>query len=245
MNESQLFFKIAENFNTFSVCSEEDVKFLRSVFRDKKEIRQNIRYIFENHHKIIKSPIKLEIMYLMLDSCFKNNFEDIEICACLIIFKELFSLSFKRNTKMDLFSKFKYFVLRYAMDRPPHQIGIFQKNTVEKITDFFIENIYKKYELLTYLLTKKSLIELENKELLEIRMPHILDLELAQELLPRSCKILKQYTENKKPKTELEQKIDMILEWERERLDAFMEEKFDEQDKEFNEKVEELMKKKK
>jgi hypothetical protein len=245
MNESQLFFKIAENFKVFSVSSEEDVKFLRSISNDKKELRNNIKIIFEKHRKIKKSNLKLEILNLMIDACFKNNFEDIEICACLTIFKELLSLSFRRNTKFDLFDKFKYFVLRHAMDRPPHQIGIFKKHTVEKITDFFIENIYKRYELLTYLLTKKTFIELENKELLEIRMPHILDLELAQELLPRSCKILKQYTENKKPKTELEQKIDLILEWERERLDAYMEEKFDEQDAEFNTKLEEIMKKKK
>ena len=105
--------------------------------------------------------------------------------------------------------------------------------------------MYKRYELLTFLLTKKKFLQLENKELLEIRMPHVLDLDLAQECLPRSCKILKQYTENRKPKSELEQKIEAVLEFEREKLDDYLETKFEFQDEEFNKKVEEMMKKKK
>ena len=48
MNESQLFFKIAENFNVFSVCSEEDVKFLRSISNDKKELRKKINDKFSD-----------------------------------------------------------------------------------------------------------------------------------------------------------------------------------------------------
>jgi len=245
MNEKELFLKIAENFSVFSCCCEEDVKFLKALHSKKNELRKNLRVLFENHPKIIKSNLKLEMFFLLIDFCFKNNFEEIEICALLTIFKELFSLSFRRNTKMDFFNKFKHLVLKHAMDRPPHQIGIFNKATVEKITDFFIENIYKKYELLTYLLTKKKFLELENKELLEIRMPHVLDLDLAQECLPRSCKILKQYTENRKPKTELEQKIEAVLEFERDRLDLYLENKFEIQDDEFNKKVEEMIKKKK
>jgi hypothetical protein len=245
MNEKELFYKIAENFEVFSCCSEEDVRFLKALHSNKNELRKNIRLIFESHPKIIKSSIKIETFVLLIDFCFKNNFEEIEICALLTIFTELFSLSFRRNTKMDFFNNFKHLVLKHAMDRPPHQIGVFKKTTVEKITDFFIENVYKRYELLTYLLTKKKLLELENKELIEIRMPHVLDLDLAQECLPRSFAILKQYTENRKPKTELEQKIEVILEFEREKLDVYLEGKFEVQDEEFNKKVEEMMKKKK
>lgn len=245
MNDNDLFYKIAENFNVFSCCSEEDVRFLRAISSNKAELRKNIRIIFEGHPKITKNQIKIEMMFLLVEFCFKNNFEEIEVCALLTIFRELFSFSFRRITKMDFFNKFKHFVLKHAMDRPPHQIGVFNKSTVEKIIDFFIENVYKKYELLTCLLTKKKLLELENKEIIEVRMPHILDLELAQECLPRSFKILKQYTENRKPKSELEQKIEMILEFERDKLDKFLESKFETQDVEFNKKVEEMLKKKK
>jgi len=60
-----------------------------------------------------------------------------------------------------------------------------------------------------------------------------------------SAKILKPYYENKKPKSELEQKIEAILEFERERLDKVLEAKFSQQDEAFNKKVEELVKKKK
>lgn len=245
MNENELFYKILENFKVFSCCSEEDIKFLRVIAVNKNELRKNIRIIFQNHQKIIKSSIKIELVFLLSDFCFKNNLEDIEICALYTIFTDLLTSSFRRNSKLDLFNKFKHLVLKHSMDRPPHQIGIFKKKTVEKITDFFIENIYKRYEILTFLLTKKKLIELDNKEILEVRMPHILDLELAQECLPRSCKILKQYTENKKPKSELEQKIEIILEFERDKLDQYLEDKFEVQDEDFNKKVEEMIKKKK
>jgi len=245
MNEKELFYKIAENFEVFSSCGEEDIRFLKTMQSNKNELRKNIRIMFKNNPKTIKSSPKIEMIFLLIDFCFKNDFEEIEICALLTIFKELFSLSFRRNTKMDFFNKFKHLVLKHAMDRPPHQIGIFNKKTVEKITDFFIENIYKRYELLTYLLTKNKFLELENKELLDIRMPHVLDLDLAQECLPRSYKILKQYTENRKPKTEMEQKIEAVLEFEREKLDVYLEGKFESQDEEFNKKIEEMMKKKK
>ncbi len=245
MNEKELFYKIAENFNVFSCCSEEDIGFLKALRTNKNELRKNITIIFEGYPKIVKSNIKIEMIFSIVDFSFKNNFEELEICALLNIFKELFSLSFRRNTKMDFFNKFKHLLLKHSMDRPPHQIGIFNKKSVEKISEFFIENIYKKYELLTYLLTKKKLFELSNKELFKVRMPHVLDLDLAQECLPRTFKILKQYTENKKPKTEIEQKIEAVLEFERERLEIYLENKFELQDEEFNKKIDEMMKKKK
>ena len=59
------------------------------------------------------------------------------------------------------------------------------------------------------------------------------------------AKILRQYFESHRPKTELEQKIEMVLEFEREKLDKKMEKIFKEQDDDFNAKIEELFKKKK
>ena len=72
-----------------------------------------------------------------------------------------------------------------------------------------------------------------------------MDIEMGEETLPRQNKILKNYYENKRPKTELEQKIELVLDFERERLDKILQEKFHEQDEVFNKKVEELLSKKK
>ena len=63
--------------------------------------------------------------------------------------------------------------------------------------------------------------------------------------MPRNAKILRQYFESHRPKTELEQKIEMVLEFERDKLDKKMEKIFQEQDSDFNAKIEELLKKKK
>jgi hypothetical protein len=96
-----------------------------------------------------------------------------------------------------------------------------------------------------YMLTKNKEIQLSDKEIFDVKLPHVLSLEMASEILPRNSKILRQYTENKKPKTELEQKIEQVLEFEREILYKKMEEVFTIQDQNFNKKLEELLKKKK
>ena len=70
------------------------------------------------------------------------------------------------------------------------------------------------------------------------------DVSLGNGVILSNTKILSQYFESHRPKTELEQKIEMIFEFEREKLDKKMEKIFEEQDTEFNSKVKELPKKK-
>ena len=74
---------------------------------------------------------------------------------------------------------------------------------------------------------------------------HLLKNSEATEVLPRNSKILRQYFESRRPKTELEQKIEIVLDFERNRLDKQMEKIFAEQDEVFKNKVDELLKKKK
>ena len=96
-----------------------------------------------------------------------------------------------------------------------------------------------------YSLTKKVNIDLDTRELSLYELPKIDNLENATEILPRNAKNLRQYFESRRPKTELEQKIEMVLEFERERLDQKMEKIFEEQDIQFNQRADELLKKKK
>ena len=96
-----------------------------------------------------------------------------------------------------------------------------------------------------YCLTKKINIDLDTRELSLYELPRVNDLECATEILPRNAKNLRQYFESRRPKTELEQKIELVLEFERERLDQKMEKIFEEQDIAFNQRVDELLKKKK
>ena len=131
------------------------------------------------------------------------------------------------------------------MNRFFMQIGVLKKETIYLITDFFIEYIYKRFNMIHYCLTTKENIVLETRESINYDLPKVDDLSLGTEIIPRNAKILRQYFESHRPKTELEQKIEMVLEFEREKLDKKMEKIFQEQDSDFNAKIEELFKKKK
>jgi hypothetical protein len=243
-------FKIiaAKNFGVFSLCSEEDVDFLKSIYKDKDQLRMNItNMLLIQDPKNLKSITRMELFCLLTDFLFEKcgAITNMEVCALYSIFWETLTLSFKKNSKQVIYAKFKSAVVRHAMDRPPNQIGILTKATIEQVTNFFIDNIYSRFNFLSYMLKKNKAMEIVNKDMFEVHLPHILNIEMAIETLPRNVKILKQYTENRKPKSDLEKKIEMILEFEREKLDSKLEEKFAAQDAVFNKKLDEILSKKK
>ena len=247
MSDNNNFYKIAENFGVFALCSEDDVDYLKSIYKDKEKLRENLKNMIVALDEKLKSVTKTTLFCLLTDFLFEKckEIKNIEICSIYSIFWDTMRLSFRKHSKKEIFDFFKKSIIRHSMDRPPYQIGILTKETIDKITNFFVDNIYMRFELLKYMMCKKKNIEVVNKDLLEIKLPHILDLDLAVETNPRKIKILKQYTENRKPKTELEQKIEMILDLERENLDKKLDDKFAIQDQVFNKKIEELIGKKK
>ena len=131
------------------------------------------------------------------------------------------------------------------MDRFSSQIGILRKETYYLMTNFFVDVISRRFHMLHYTLTSKIDIDIDSREIISYNLPKVEDLSEGTEILPRNAKILRQYFESRRPKTELEQKIEIVLEFERDKLDQKMDKIFAEQDAEFNEKVDELLKKKK
>ncbi len=213
--------------------------------KDKFTLTEQFRVFLDFLEYNTKSESIIEIFVNLLDFCVKNNFSNLEICAIYSIYYQTLNLSFLTQGKVEIFNFFKNLLIKHSMDRPPYQIGIFKKANMELIVDYFIENVYKKFELLKFLLTNKQNIEIVNTELMSISFPHVLGLEFGQEILPRQMKILKQYYENKRPKSEFEQKVEMIMEFERDVLDKNLEIQFKKQDEEFQKKLEDLTKKKK
>jgi hypothetical protein len=248
MIEKEIFNQIAaKNFGVFSLCSQEDIDYLRSIYKDKDSLRTNIALMLViQDTRNLKSITRVEIISLLTEFLFDkcDGINNIEICALYSIFWETLNLSFKKNSNQAIYSHFRKLIVRHAMDRPPYQIGILTKSTIEKISIFYIDNIYSRYNILSYMLKKNKAMEIVNKDMFEVRQPHVLNLAMAIETLPRNVKILKQYTENKKPKSDLEKKIEMILEFEREKLDVKLEEKFVLQDQVFNKKLDEILAKK-
>jgi hypothetical protein len=246
MENKEVFYKIAENFKVFALCSEADVEYLKTIYKDKETLRQNIKNMIQCDDEKIKNKTKIELFCLLSEFCFNHEINNIEICALYSIFWDTLRLSFRKNSKTDVFNFYKNSLIKHAMNRPPYQINIFKKETIELVSLFFIDNIYKRFEFLKYLMSKKKEIVLNNKDIFEVSLPHILNLDLGSEILPRNAKILKQYSENRKPKSELEQKIDTVLEFVRENvMDKILEEKFAQQDGVFLKKMDEITKKRK
>ena len=238
--------KICRNFEVFMIISSEShAEHLKGLLKDKVSLYESFREIIGILEYNVKSESIIEIYIGLLDFCVRNNFSNLEICAIFSIYNRTLQLSFFTHKKMDIFNFFKNLVIKHSMDRPPYQIGIFRKVNMELIVDYFIENIYKKFELLKFLLENKQNYDIVNTEIMNITFPHVIGLEFAQETLPRQLKILKPYYENKRPKSEFEQKVDAIMEFERDILDKNLEKSFKKQDEEFQKKLEELSKLKK
>jgi len=240
------FIKICNNFQVYLVIgSENEAEQLKGLMKDKLTLIEQLRTLIDFSEYSVKSESKLEIFVNLLEFCIKNNFSNLEICAIFSIYHRTLNKSFLTHSKMDIFNHFKNLLIKHSMDRPPYQIGIFKKINMEHIVDYFIDNVYKKFELLKFLLTNKQNIEIINTEIMHISFPHVLGLEFGQEILPRQLKILKPYYENKRPKSEFEQKVEVIMEFERDVLDKDLEKAFKKQDEEFQKKLDELAKKKK
>lgn len=241
----EVYRNILKGFGIFSILKESDVEELRTISKDKNKVTSYLNRRLELSIENIKHLTKLEIFVLLTIFCFQVNLEIYEICSLFSIMWDILNLNFRKNSKKRVFEIFKESLIKHSVDRPPFQIGIYRKSSLEAISVFFIENIYTKFELIQYLTTDKKLIELSNSELFNYGLPPTMDIELGEEILPRHSKILKPYYETRKPKSELEQKIDKVLEFEREKLDKELEEKFAEQDVLFNKKLDDLISKKK
>ena len=248
MIEEKLFIKIADqNFHIFDVVSIKDIEMIQKIYPRKEMIRDlfKSKIVSRDNHITLPEKITIEIFLLLSEFCIQNKIESLESCALFKIISDILQLFSKKLNKDEIYENFKKFVLTFAMNRFSVQIGILKKETVYLITDFFIEVIYRRFNMIHYCLTNKDSITLETREAISYDLPKVEDLSLGNEILPRNAKILRQYFESHRPKTELEQKIEMVLEFERDKLDKKMEKIFQEQDSEFNAKIEELLKKKK
>ena len=248
MIEEKLFIKIADqNFHIFDVVSIKDIEVIQKIYPRKEMIRDlfKSKIVSKDNHITLPEKITIEIFLLLSEFCIQNKIEPLESCALFKIISDILQLFSKKLNKDEIYENFKKFVLTFAMNRFSVQIGILKKETVYLITDFFIEVIYRRFNMIHYCLTNKDSITLETREAISYDLPKVEDLSLGNEILPRNAKILRQYFESHRPKTELEQKIEMVLEFERDKLDKKMEKIFQEQDSDFNAKIEELLKKKK
>lgn len=247
MLEKEIFYQIADNnFKVFDVVTEENLKMLISSYPNKDELRKRIiENIVTNCEDSLPKKTTAEIYLLLVEFIKQNNINLLEGCALFKIISDVLLMFKKNSTQEEVYDCFKKRILSFSMNRFSYQIGILQKETIYLISEFFINNIYKKFFFLAYSLTSKKNIDLESKEVKIYTLPGIQNLKEAIEILPRNAKIVKQYFVSRRPKTELEQKIDIILEHQREKLEKKMEIEFDKQDEQFNKRLEELTKKKK
>ena len=248
MIDEKLFVKIADtNFHIFEVTTLKDIENINRIYPRKEMIRELMKEKVKSKYQKFELPEKttVEIYLLLAEFIVQNKIESLEACALFKIISDVLNLIRNKREKKEIYENFTKFVLTFAMNRFSMQIGVLKKETIYLITDFFIEYIYKRFNMIHYCLTNKENIILETRESIDYNLPKVEDISTGNEIIPRNTKILRQYFESHRPKTELEQKIEMILEFERDKLDKKMEKIFEEQDNELNSKVEELLKKKK
>lgn len=246
MIEKELFYKSADiNFHVFDILKEEDVELLFKAYPDKEKLRSLLKSKLQIKTMNLPDKTTIEIFLLLTEFCIKNKITLLETCTIFKIISDTIDL-FKRNyRKKEIYEFFKKSLLTYSMNRFASQIGILKKETYYAMTNFFVDVIYRRFHMLHYSLTSKIDIDIDSRETISYNLPKVEDLSEGTEILPRNAKILRQYFESRRPKTELEQKIEIVLEFERDKLDQKMDKIFAEQDAVFNEKIDELLKKKK
>jgi hypothetical protein len=251
---SDKLYQIADNFKVFTFLKNksDDIEKLKSCYEEKDHYKLSFilkEIIIENIttqlHTTPGIETKIELLSLLTECIFKNDFDELETCAIFSIFWDTLSLSFRKYDRKQIFDYFKRSLVKHSMDRPPYQVNIFKKQTLQVISDWFIETVYKKFEMLKYLLTKKDDVQVINNDMSSSKLPHTLDIGMGQMVTTKSVLAIKNYTQTRRPKTELDMKIETVLDFEREVLDKILEIKFAEQDELFNKRLEEITKGKK
>lgn len=242
---NKVFKEIIKRFKIFSVIEEQDIDELKSKYSNSLKLSNYLNKILNLNSVNLKHQAILEIFLILTKFCIENSLENYEFCALFSIVWDIMSLDFHKLNKSAVFKFFKESVVTLSVDRPPFQVCIFKKKLLDNIIDFFINNIYCKFELLKYLTTERKLIEIKNCDVFQSKFPQSLDLEFGEELLPRQVKYLKDYYEEKKPKSDLEIKIDKVMNYQRDILEKDLKVKFEEQDINFNKKLDDLLSKKK
>ena len=196
MIEEKLFIKIADiNFHVFEVTSISDIEKIYKLYPRKEMIRNMMKekILLKNNKIELPEKITIEIYLLLSEFCVKNKIEPLEACALFKIISDVLILIRKKRDKKEIYENFKKFLLTFAMNRFSMQIGILKKETVYSITNFFIEYIYRRYNMIHYCLTNKDSITLETRESINYDLPKVEDISTGNEIIPRNAKILKQY----------------------------------------------------
>lgn len=238
------FDKLAEKFNVFSVFTLRDIMELRKM-KDDASLFESMKGAFLKDKLTLEEVTKLEILFNLLKFCLSESFDDREICAIFSIYWQTLEKEFSQLTSDDLFASFKRDLFKHAVDRPPIQMLILSKDSVEKVGNYFVDTFYRNFELIKYLVISETKLELRTFPIFEVNLPQSGSLSLAKEILPRKNKILNQYLKNTDHLTELEKKIEEVLEIERDEIDDFLDKEFEKQDADFMEKVKDLEGKKK
>ena len=158
MIDEKLFIKIADtNFHIFEVTSLKDIENIYRIYPRKEMIRDLLKEKVKTKFQKIELPEKttIEIYLLLSEFIVKNKIESLEACALFKIISDVLNLIRKKRDKKEIYESFTKFVLTFAMNRFSMQIGVLKKETIYLITDFFIEYIYRRFNMIHYCLTCK------------------------------------------------------------------------------------------
>ena len=96
INEREIFqfHKIAENFMVYLITNEEGIMEIKLIYQEKNKLHLVLRNLLQLTEKDIKTETKLELFSHLIKFSIEKNFDNVEICALLSIFWEIFNLNF-------------------------------------------------------------------------------------------------------------------------------------------------------
>ena len=91
------------------------------------------------------------------------------------------------------FALFKQFLLRHALDRPPHSIDLFTLQEVKVVTDYFMNSFFRHYLLYKKAFITKVLNDIVPQEPFPSQLPYIIGFEETTQLNPEEQDLMYPY----------------------------------------------------
>jgi len=139
----------------------EEKQILNDLFK-LEEFEEPFRYIvLELYHKV-----------LIFCKTVKPEFNAEKLSTLLGIFDVTFKKAVKKDiSQQKFYNSFKKLLLAHSIQRPPYSLCVFSSEDVKAIAEFFVEEVYKYYNLYHFKLQPRYELSLSTDTLFKVGLP--------------------------------------------------------------------------
>ena len=156
----------------YTTINEVDAKALRRA-QNKIEERELLAKIFEldkENANTKVSELLLNFYYINLDYVkHKKNYSDEKISTFLAIMDYTFNVCLKNNlTQRECLQIYRGLIKIHSLARPPDSIGLFEKNDIIDLEDFFMKTFYRHFPLYESAIKQKAELSLRTLDTFQV-----------------------------------------------------------------------------